>query len=274
MKSEPSVSVGNHWLCQAPYGHTAGQMCKATKRVRWSWGSMHRRGMQRRNVLIRSCQISVACMPHTHNRALSRRSCLNWWREEVRKRQRAIGRACWWWWCAAENWCWDGLTGSVSVHCKTVIQSDRVVFRSPPHKGYAIASSPHDRMNEPLLLQPEMLIRSVLKYLQPHSQSMSGFMGKSALALNISPCLWPIVRLRLHFRNDVLGNRVCWAVSSGCMILPAWLKSARELLPVPVHLLQLLVWSILDSFAQGCVCILTAESHRNKKKKEERRGNR
>lgn len=209
-------------------------------------------------------------MPHTHNRALSRRSCLNWWREEVRKRQRAIGRACWWWWCAAENWCWDGLTGSVSVHCKTVIQSDRVVFRSPPHKGYAIASSPHDRMNEPLLLQPEMLIRSVFKYLQPHSRSMSRFMGKSALALNISPCLWPIVRLRLHFRNDVLGNRVCWAVSSGCMILPAWLKSARELLPVPVHLLQLLVWSILDSFAQGCVCILTAESHRNKKKK--RRG--
>lgn len=82
-----------------------------------------------------------------------------------------------------------------------------------------------------------------------------------------SPCLQRIVRLRLHFRNDVPGNRVCWAVGSGCMILPAWLKSARELLPVPVHLLQLLVWSILDSFAQGCVCILAAESHRNKKKR-------
>lgn len=96
-------------------------------------------------------------------------------------------------------------------------------------------------------------------------------MGKSELNRNISPppspCLRPKVKLRLHFRNDVLGNRVCWAVSSGCMILPAWLKSARELLPVPVHLLQLLVWSILDSFAQGCVCTLTAESHRNKKKK-------
>lgn len=98
-------------------------------------------------------------------------------------------------------------------------------------------------------------------------------MGKSELNRNISPpCLRPIVKLRLHFRNDVLGNRVCWAVSSGCMILPAWLKSAREPLPVPVHLLQLLVWSILDSFAQGCVCTLTAESHRNKKKKEKKRG--
>lgn len=99
------------------------------------------------------------------------------------------------------------------------------------------------------------------------------FMGKSELNRNISPpCLRPIVKLRPRFRNDVPGNRVCWAVSSGCMILPAWLKSARELPPVPVHLLQLLVWSILDSFAQGCVCILTAESHGNKKKK--RRGNR
>lgn len=87
------------------------------------------------------------------------------------------------------------------------------------------------------------------------------------------PCLRPMVKLRLRFRNDVLGNRVCWAVSSGCMILPAWLKSARERLPVPVHLLQLLVWSILDSFAQGCVCTLAAESHRNKGgKKKGRRG--
>lgn len=78
--------------------------------------------------------------------------------------------------------------------------------------------------------------------------------NKSELDFHISVhCLRCIEWLQLHFRSDVLGNRVCWAVSSGCMILPAWLKSARELLSAPVHLLQLLVWSILDSFAQGCV---------------------
>lgn len=210
-----------------------------------------------------------------HKRASSRRSCLNWWREEVRKRQRAIGRVCLWW-CVAENWCWDGLTGSVSVHCKTVIQSDRVVFPSL-YKGYAIASSPHDTRNEPQLPEPETLIRSVLKHVQACNSICTVFMSCTYEWICIGlqyfhSCLQPIASLRLHFRNDVLGNRVCWAVSSGCMILPAWLKSARELLPVPVHLLQLLVWSILDSFAQGCVCILTAESNRNKKNKKKERG--
>ena len=33
MKLKPSVSVRNHWLCQAPYGRAAGQMC-ATKQVK------------------------------------------------------------------------------------------------------------------------------------------------------------------------------------------------------------------------------------------------
>lgn len=160
MKCKPTVPVGNHWLCQAPYGRTAGPNVRNKTGQRWSWDSMQHRGMQRRNVLIGPCQINVTCTPH--KRALSRRSCLNWWKEEVRKRQRAIGRVCWWW-CAAESWCWDGLTGSVSVHCKTVIQSDRVVFPSL-HKGYAIASSPHDTMNEPQLLEPETLVKSVLEY--------------------------------------------------------------------------------------------------------------
>lgn len=53
------------------------------------------------------------------------------------------------------------MTGSVSVHCKTVIRSDRVVFPSL-RKGYAIASSPHDTMNEPQPLKPGTLIRSDL----------------------------------------------------------------------------------------------------------------
>lgn len=115
MTFKPTVWVGNHWLCQAPYGrpnvrNKTGQ--------RWSWDSIEHRGMQRRNVLIGPCQINVACT--SHKTALSRRSCLNWWQEEVRKRQRVIGRVCRWW-CKTENWCWDGLTGSVSVHCKTVI---------------------------------------------------------------------------------------------------------------------------------------------------------
>lgn len=271
MESKPTVSVGNPWLCQAPYGCMAGQT-HAIKQVKdGAEAACNIEGMQRRNVLIGTCQINATCTPH--KRALSRRSCLNWWKEEVRKRRRAIGRVCWWW-CAAENWCWDGLTGSVSVHSKTVIQSDRVVF-PPLHKGYAIASSLHDTMNEPQPLKPETLIRSVWKCAQaraqsiPHLRVIYGEIEDGSH--HFLPCLRPIVRLRLHFRNDVLGNRVCWAVSSGCMILPAWLKSARELLAVPVHLLQLLVWSILDSFAQGCVCILTAESHRNK---EKRRGNR
>lgn len=52
---------------------------------------------------------------------------------------------------------------SVSVHCETVIQSDRVVFPSL-YKGYAIASSPHDTVNEPQLFEPEMLKKTALKY--------------------------------------------------------------------------------------------------------------
>lgn len=49
---------------------------------------------------------------------------------------------------------------------ETVIHTDHVVFPCL-HKGYAIASSPHDTMNEPPLLEPETLVRSVIgRYLQ------------------------------------------------------------------------------------------------------------
>ena len=169
---KPAISVGNHWLSQAPYGDTTGQKFP-TNQVKGATGTVctiesckkkkRRRRRRRGSVLIVSCQISQAHM--SHMKALSRRRCLNWWNRKVRIRQRAIGKLCLWW-CAAQNWCWNGLTGSMSVHCKTVIQSDRVVFPSLC-KGYAIASSPHDTLNEPPLPEPETLIMSVLKLVKP-----------------------------------------------------------------------------------------------------------
>lgn len=110
---------------------------------------------------------------------------------DVRKRQKMIGRVCWWC-CATERWCWDGLTGSVSVHWETVIGSDRVVFPSL-HKGYAIASSLHDRTNEPQPLKPVTLSQVGLRYMHdpgPILQHMRGvfMVSQSWTSLNPSVC--------------------------------------------------------------------------------------
>lgn len=114
-------------------------------------------------------------------------------------------------------------------------------------------------------------VGSVMKSLRPHPTSWLPFQSQDSPRLHIkfrprsrSQILTPLTRF---FENGVLGNRVCWAVGSGCTILPTWLKSACELLPLPALLLRLFLWSILDSLAQGRVCVLTAESCRNKGQK-------
>lgn len=112
----------------------------------------------RRNVLIETCQINVTCMPHTHGGASSSRSRLKWWTQGKGKEwlvEYVVGGVQL---KTDAEMAWQGL---FPFCCKTVIWSDRVVFPSL-HKGYAIASSPHDTMNETQLLKPETLIRSVL----------------------------------------------------------------------------------------------------------------
>lgn len=176
MTIRPCKSVGNGWLCQAPYGDPAGPTLPP-KQVK---DGAESRGMQR-CVLIVSCQIHAARVSSTAG-ASSGRSRLQWRREEVRERRRAIGWIvclC----CAAENWCWGGLTGSVSVHWETVIQSDRVVFPSLC-KGYAIASNPHDTLNEPLLPELKTFVRSAFK--STFKSTPWSWSPKSALDLNIS----------------------------------------------------------------------------------------
>lgn len=103
-------------------------VCNKTGQRR-SWGSIRQRGIERRNVLVGSCRISVACTPNT--RALTGNSCLNRWKVEVKeKAKNLIGGVCLWW-CAAKKadveMGWQGLFPFIARQlCRVTVLS------SPP----------------------------------------------------------------------------------------------------------------------------------------------